>query len=127
MSLSGSDRSDYLLRSAQKIAAEVAFSRSRSEYDRVIRKTQEAVELFLKGRLLSRGIEPAKTHDLTDLAEILADPSLTGFLDDFVYLSEARIPSFYGSAEFIPDQKYDLADGNRCWEILKRLGLVKED
>lgn len=121
-------RAAYYFRSAVRIANEVEYSFSKNEFDRAVRKTQEAIELLLKGKLLEKGIEPAKTHDLRDLFDFIPQPLEATFakvsMDDLVYLSEERIPSFYGGSDFIPDQIYDQNDGLRCVSILKMFGLL---
>jgi len=124
MTKNQSDRADYYFRAAAKIAQEVVFSLSRGDHDRVVRKTQEAVELFLKGKLLQEGIEPTKSHDLRDLAGLLNDYAVPVDLSELEFLSEERIPSFYGGADFIPDQEYEQSDSDRCIPVLKKFGLL---
>lgn len=67
MSPSQKERAAYFLRSAKRLVREIADSNAHSDYDRVIRKTHECIELYLKSKLLEKGIEPAKTHDLAQL------------------------------------------------------------
>lgn len=126
MSPSQGERSQYYLRTAKIIAEEVQFSLQRNEYDRVVRKTQEAIEMLLKAKILQQGLEPAKTHDLRDLAGILHGEKLPVGMAELIYLSEERIPAFYGSADFIPDKEYDQQDGDRCRGILEKFGLLKK-
>lgn len=121
MSPSQSKQAQYFLRSSKRIAREAKRSFDEGEYDRVVRKTQEAVELCLKGRLLIKGIEPAKVHDLVMLAQGLGEnPGIVDMELDF--LTQERIPAFYGASDFVPDESYDKSDG--CLSILKTMELL---
>lgn len=117
-------QSAYFRRSAQRIADEAAESFQKKAYDRVVRKTQEAVELHLKALLLEEGIEPVKTHNLVQLASGLKK-KVPLSNKELAFLTEERIPSFYGAADFVPDEAYEVEDGTRCLNILKTLGLLK--
>lgn len=117
------ERSAYFLRSAKRIAQEAVESVKKKEFDRVVRKSQESVELLVKHRLLERGIEPAKTHNIQELAKRL-EQKIPISSEDLFYLSEERIPSFYGAEDFIPDQNYDESDGERCLAILRQVKLI---
>lgn len=117
-------RAEYFMRAARKVAAEVEFSGLRGDFERVVRKTQEAIELFFKSKILERGIEPAKTHDLRDLYELVSDWPSPVDETELAYLSEERIPSFYGSGDMIPDEEYDRSDSDRCHRILKAFQLI---
>lgn len=113
-------RADYFLRSSKEIALEARESSEKEKFDRVVRKAHESVELYLKALLLQDGIEPAKSHDLSALAmPITSKISLTEA--DLDFLTEQRIPSFYGADDFIPDQEYSEEDALRCLTILKLL------
>lgn len=117
-------RASYFLRSATEIADEACESHKKKRFDRVIRKTHEALELFLKAGLLQQGIEPAKSHDLALLAQPLKK-SVAINEADLDFLTEQRIPAFYGAEDFIPDQEYALEDSDRCLNILRAVGLIK--
>ena len=122
MSPSQKQRAAYFLRSAARLAREARDSLSRGEMDRVVRKTHECVELYLKGCLLEMGIEPAKTHDLVMLARDAG--GIPGVSEDWLdYLVQQRIPAFYGAADMIPDEVYSEEDGSRCMTILAALNL----
>ncbi len=118
-----SKRAAYFHRSALKIANEAQENFERGQFDRVIRKSQEAVELLFKSKLLQKGREPAKTHDLRDLQQALGE-SLSVNALDLVFLSEERIPSFYAGMDFIPDEEYTREDAERCLNVLRTLSLV---
>jgi HEPN domain-containing protein len=116
------ERSDYFFRQALVIAREAKESFQSKEFARVVRKSHEAVELWLKGKHLELGIEPAKIHDLNALSRRLPIPSGISE-DDLLYLTSERIPSFYGADDVIPDQAYTEEDGNRCLAILAKIGI----
>ncbi|PWU21113.1 MAG: hypothetical protein C5B49_03100 [Bdellovibrio sp.] len=122
MTLKQSERSSYLLREAKKIAREVRENFQRAEYERVIRKTHEALELWLKGRILESGVEPAKIHDLMQLDQRLPKPSGLSN-EDLLFLTTERIPAFYGAEDIIPDKAYAVEDGERCLRCLDKVGL----
>lgn len=115
-------RAEYFVREAAKIAREVRENLQRSEYERVVRKTHEAIELLLKGRLLEENIEPAKIHDLNELDRKLKKRSGLSE-EDLLFLTVERIPSFYGAEDVIPDQAYSAEDGERCVRILETVNL----
>lgn len=123
MSPGQKSRSEYLERTAKLIAGEAAESHLKGHHDRVIRKTHESLELLLKSRLLQKGIEPAKTHDLLSLAKVLGAP-LPVTEQELSFLTEARIPSFYGADDFIPDQHYQTVDSQKALNILRAFGLL---
>ncbi|MGK5085473.1 HEPN domain-containing protein [Bdellovibrionota bacterium FG-1] len=118
-------RADYDLRAAIKIAQEAHESHLKKDFERVVRKAGESIELYIKGKLLEKGIEPAKTHDLNQLASGLNSPALCSLESIFEFLTGERIPSFYGAEDFIPDQSYVEQDSLRCLEALKTLGLLQ--
>src|SRR3989338_623640 len=113
----------YFQRSSKRIAREAQESFEKSEYDRVVRKAQESIELYLKGRLVNKGIEPAKVHDLASLAQGLGE-KLQVSTEELDFLTQERIPAFYGASDFVPDESYDNADGERCVAMLKSLKLL---
>lgn len=123
MSPSQTRLSKYFFRSSRRVAREATESANHKEFDRVVRKTQEAVELLFKSKLLQKGIEPAKTHDLVDLADHL-DLGTKVSEEDLVFLTQERIPAFYGAVDFIPDETYGQQDADRCLGILNALELL---
>jgi HEPN domain-containing protein len=111
-------RSAFHLRSAGTIAEEARRSAAEGKNDRVVRKTHEALELWLKGLLLARGIDPVKSHDLRALAAVLPPGEVLVPVEDLEFLTGERIRSVYGAADFIPDEEYDADDAARCLAIL---------
>ena len=117
-----SNQSAYFMRSAKRIAREAKESFDKGEYDRVVRKTQESVELYLKSHLLLEGVEAVKTHDLVLLTANLKK-KIKVDRETLDFLTEERIPAFYGAADFVPDETYEEDDGKRCLKALQALGL----
>lgn len=122
MSSSASRRAEYFMRSAERIAREITQNYGAKEFDRVVRKTHECVELWAKSKLVFIGVEPAKTHDLHSLLSPLPKPHPVNN-EDLDYLTQQRIPSFYGANDFIPDEEYTVKDGERCLKIIDQLKL----
>ncbi len=123
MTPSQKTRADYLHRSAIRVALEAKENAVKKEFDRVIRKTHEALELLFKGLLIEQGIEPAKTHDLSQLYQRIANPKFQLQEDDLTFLTEQRIPAFYGAPDFVPDEDYSDEDCSRCLSLLAAAGL----
>ncbi|MGK5088313.1 HEPN domain-containing protein [Bdellovibrionota bacterium FG-2] len=117
-------RSQYWARTAARIAQEAQESHKQGFFDKSIRKAQESVELFLKSKLIAKGIEPAKTHDLRFLAEPLKTELPADVFPGLDFLTSERIPSFYGADDFIPDEAYEVSDSERALEVLQKLGIA---
>lgn len=92
-------------------------------YSDVVRESQEAVEIALKGILRQIGVEPPKLHDVGGLlleyrdklppevarqAERLAEVSK--------WLRKEREFAFYGDVDFIPTEEYTREDAVRARE-----------
>lgn len=87
----------------------------------VVREAQEVVELGLKGLLRSRGIQPPRIHDVSDvlLAEQARLPE--GLLTELDTLVEAsrqlrrdRELAFYGAEDLTPSGFYSREDAERA-------------
>jgi HEPN domain-containing protein len=77
--------------------------------------------LFVRRKKFSpRSKIPAKSHDLTALAAPLV-PAIQIPEAELDFLTQQRIPAFYGADDFIPDQEYTESDGLRCLTILQKL------
>lgn len=111
---------DYVRRAAIRVrAVEVLFEAA--SWADVVRESQEVVELALKGLLLSRGVDPPRVHDVSDvlLAERERLPSelraeagrLAGFSRD---LRRDRELAFYGAADLTPSGFYARPDAERA-------------
>lgn len=124
MSPTQTKRAHYSMRLAKHIAAEAQQSHFLLQYYRVVRKTHEALETWVKAKLLSKEIEPAKSHDLNSLFDAAGECE-TVLAKDLEFLTQERIPSFYGADDFIPDEEYTAEDSERCLQILRKVGLIK--
>jgi len=96
------------------------------DFSDVVRESQEAVELALKGMLRRQGIEPPKWHDvgglLTQHAVRFPEPvrgRLERLAADSAWLREERELAFYGDVDFIPSEEYDRADAERAVEAAR--------
>ena len=107
---------DHLARASARLAAlDVLFDHA--SWADVVRESQEAVELGLKGLLRSRGIEPPRIHDVADvlLAERERMPAaLAPHLDWLAGISRQlrrdRELAFYGAEDLTPSTFYREAD-----------------
>lgn len=78
------------------------------DFNMVVRRSQEAVELMLKGALRILGIDYPKVHDVASLfSEKLRqkrgidDPEVLQRIEEIsLWLAQSRVPSFYFEREF---------------------------
>lgn len=99
----------------------------------VVREAQEIVELGLKGLLRSRGIQPPRIHDVSDvlLAERARLPEgLRTGLDTLVEASRQlrrdRELAFYGAEDLTPSGFYSQEDAERARTSAREVvGLVR--
>jgi len=111
---------DYVRRARIRLdALDVLFKAS--SWADVVRESQEAVELALKGLLRSAGIETPRVHDVSDL--LLAErnrlpESVHGQLDQLAAISRElrrdRELAFYGAEDLTPSSFYSQADAERA-------------
>ena len=111
---------DYVGRAAARLRALDVLYEAESWAD-VVRESQEAVELTLKGLLRSCGIEPPRLHDVSEvlLAERdrLPEPvaaeleTLTAISRD---LRRDRELAFYGAEDLTPSGFYSKSDATRA-------------
>ncbi|MBS7610254.1 HEPN domain-containing protein [Candidatus Bathyarchaeota archaeon] len=107
-----------------------------SNYAYIIRQSQEAVELALKGILRLVAIEPPKWHDVGPILKRHREafpPWFKGEIDELASISRRlrreREPSMYGDEETgtPPDQLYSLMDAKEALEYAQRvLSLCKK-
>jgi HEPN domain-containing protein len=90
-------------------------------YSDVIRESQEIVELALKGILREIGVEPPKWHDVGPLIIEFKDKlpeqvskNVEKLAAISKWLRKEREFAFYGEADFIPTEEYDLEDAERA-------------
>ena len=89
-------------------------------YSDVVRESQEAHELLLKGALRFVGIDPPRWHDV---APIMAENQerfpkgvtlhLKRIADGSKKLRKERELSFYGDEDFLPDESYDVSEAKK--------------
>lgn len=105
-------------------------------YNMVIRRAQEAVELSLKGVLRILGIEYPKVHDVGRIFAEAVNKKLKDVSEAEIYkivyisshLAEDRSPSFYGEEEFGEEEAEEaLHDAQfvfqKVSEMMARFGL----
>jgi len=113
---------DYVRRAAIRLRAIDVLFDAESWAD-VVRESQEAVELALKGLLLASGVEPPRIHDVSEvlLAERDRLPAaLRGDADRLAAISKDlrrdRELAFYGAEDLTPSSFYTRADAVRALE-----------
>lgn len=99
----------------------------RKAYSDVIREGQEALELGIKGMLRSLGIEPSFSHDPgKELHAVLnrLPGKLSKIGPDLVQWSKQlrrqRELAYYGAADFIPTEEFNLQDGADVISFLQK-------
>ena len=113
---------DYVRRATVRLDAIDVLYRAGSWAD-VVRESQEAVELALKGMLRSCGIDPPRIHDVSEVLlseqERLPEPArghagrLAAISRD---LRRDRELAFYGAEDLVPSDFYSEQDANRAIE-----------
>jgi hypothetical protein len=111
---------DYVRRASIRLKALDVYVAAESWAD-VVRESQEAVELALKGLLRACEVQPPRIHDVSDilLAERERLPAaLAGALDELVTISRQlrrdRELAFYGAEDLTPSGFYSRADAERA-------------
>ena len=94
----------------------------------MVRESQECVELALKGLLRACGIDPPRTHDVSDLLVAERDrlpSSAQEELDALCAISRElrrdRELAFYGSEDLTPSGFYRRADVDRARDGARRV------
>jgi HEPN domain-containing protein len=92
----------------------------------VVRESQEALELALKGLLRAYGVDPPRAHDVSDvlLAERERLPiAIRGRVDELAAASRDlrrdRELSFYGAEDLTPSLFYERKDAERAREMAR--------
>jgi HEPN domain-containing protein len=111
---------DYVRRADARLRALDVLYEAASWAD-VVRESQEALELALKGLLRACGVEPPRIHDVADvlLAERARLPSpVQAEVDRLAALSRDlrrdRELAFYGTEDLTPSRFYREADAARA-------------
>lgn len=103
------ENGDRLIREAERIFyRDLNIAREDKDYNIVVRRCQEAVELFLKGALKILGIDYPKVHDVGEVFIKRVQekyPSVDKQLLEKIkiislWLGEARAPSFYFEKDY---------------------------
>jgi HEPN domain-containing protein len=117
---------DYIRRAEVRLRALDTLFDGESWAD-VVRESQEAVELTLKGLLLLCDVDPPRIHDVSDVLVAERDrlpAALHGQLDELVSASRNlrrdRELAFYGAADLTPSQFYTRDDAFRAREAARR-------
>ena len=113
---------DYVRRATVRLDALDVLYRAGSWAD-VVRESQEAVELALKGLLRSCGIDPPRIHDVSEVLlneqERLPEP-VRGHAGRLAAISRDlrrdRELAFYGAEDLVPSDFYSEQDANRAFE-----------
>ena len=89
----------------------------------VVRESQEAVELALKGLLRASGIDPPRVHDVADVLEAERDRLPTALAGDVDRLATAsrglrrdRELAFLGADDLVPSDFYKKRDAAEARE-----------
>jgi HEPN domain-containing protein len=92
----------------------------------VVRESQEALELALKGLLRAYGVDPPRVHDVSDVLAAERDrlpETIRGHLDAFAAASRDlrrdRELSFYGADDLTPSRFYQREDAERARQAVR--------
>lgn len=100
------------------------------DFNMVVRRAQEAVELVLKGALKMLGADYPKTHDVASALSEQArrklkavDPSALNQIEEIsLWLSQARAPSFYFERDYgAPDARKACKDARLVVKHVKQM------
>ena len=123
---------DYVHRAAIRLQAVDVLFAAESWAD-VVRESQEIVELALKGLLRSRGIEPPRVHDVSEvlLAERARLPEPLWLHIDTLAAASRKLRrdrelAFYGAEDLTPSGFYSRTDADEARGLAQRtVELVK--
>ena len=111
MLMSKQEEEKSLLRRSERFITTAKFQLSRGFYDLAAFSLEQALQLFLKAKLLSCGVDYPRTHSIRALLEMLQEVSseekrhtirrlLDCYLMEFGVLEDAYITSRYVMREF---------------------------
>lgn len=116
---------DYITRAGHRLAA-VEVLLERKSYADVVRESQELVELCLKAVLRASGVEPPRSHDVSDiLKEVFQQlpPEIRSHATALAKISKNlrrdRELSFYGSEDLTPSDFYGPEDAEEAFKNAK--------
>ncbi|HXH06634.1 MAG TPA: HEPN domain-containing protein [Vicinamibacterales bacterium] len=117
--------SDYVRRAAARLRAVDALFEAQSWAD-VVRESQEAVELALKGLLRAVGVDPPRVHDVADVLLAERDRLPGALRAEAERLAAAsrdlrrdRELAFYGAEDLTPSDFYREHDASRARELAR--------
>lgn len=112
--------SDYLRRATIRLDA-IAVLHAAGSWADVVRESQEAVELALKGLLRASGIDPPRIHDVSEVLlrecerlPATARDAVTRLASVSKDLRRDRELAFYGAEDLIPSDFYQAEDARRA-------------
>ncbi len=118
---------DYLRRARIRLAALDVLFDGESWAD-VVRESQEAVELSLKGLLRSAGIDPPRIHDVSRILLAERDRLPTELHGEVEWLADTsrhlrrdRELAFYGAEDLTPSGFYSRADAQAARDGARRV------
>ena len=118
---------DHVVRAAVRLRALDVLYEAASWAD-VVRESQEAVELALKGLLRSCGIDPPRLHDVSDVLVAEADrlpEALRAEIETLTTISRElrrdRELAFYGAEDLTPSGFYSEKDAARARDGARRV------
>lgn len=123
---------DYVRRAATRLRAIDVLYEAESWAD-VVRESQEAVELALKGLLRNAGIEPPRVHDVAEVLEAERSRLPADLANDVDRLAAAsrllrrdRELAFYGAEDLTPSDFYRERDADEARAVARLvIGLVR--
>ncbi len=106
--MNNQERAEKLLKEAKEVFEELSLSYKRGAWNLCIRRSQEVVELVLKGILNQMGIEYPKEHDVAPLFKKIITEKRIEVDEEFIdwlilfssSLAEERAPAFYFEDEY---------------------------
>lgn len=111
---------DYVRRATVRLRVLDVLHEAESFAD-VVRESQEVVELALKGLLRASGVEPPRTHDVSDVLLAERERLPAGVRGELAKLTEAsrqlrrdRELAFYGAEDLTPSGFYSRADAEQA-------------
>lgn len=118
---------DHVRRAAVRLRALDVLYDGESWAD-VVRESQEIVELTLKGLLRTCGVEPPRTHDVSDVLLAARDRLPLDIAGEADALADAsrqlrrdRELAFYGAEDLTPSDFYSREDADRARASARRV------
>ncbi len=124
------EEEENLLRRAKEFLNTAAYQKTKGYYDLAVFSLEQALQLFLKAKILAKGINYPRTHSVRELLEILSkiapenqNSTIKTILQNQILelgmLEDAYITSRYIMREFTKEETEKLAKTVR--EIIKNV------